>query len=276
MFTEAEFAERFVAALCTLQDEDRTYEFRVESGVTGKPRASSLGSCARQQYYKLTKTPVTESVDVKTGKFSPWSALMGHAGQSLAELVLQRMGYTITVRGLPDDLPYSGHIDGILSGLDLEKPALWDSKIRSEYGVRQLATKSVKQTDLEMYMQMQAYMKALHLTYAVLTVIPHSLSSMRQEMSRYKLDIPSVQVTRVIIEADSEAQDILTQRAIDLAAAQAMGVMVHREFNPVGKEHAVFPCGWCEWRTQCMVDEFIEEQITVTPLPVATVDLEAA
>ena len=265
MMSNAEFAKRFTDSLRALDEEDREYSFSIRTGHTGKPRASSLGGCARKQLYAMRGTPKTEILD------PPWAPMMGHAGEAIVRQVLIHMGYVVQTAMLPDNLPFSGHIDDQLHGLDLDVPTLWDNKVRGVYGARMLVTKGLPAADTEMYLQMQAYMLALGLKQCMLTIEPHDLSLMKREVKSYKMDVASPLVFRIMIEADKAAQDVAMARATELAAAKALDLMVHREYNNASSS---FPCGWCEWRTQCVVDDTIEEQTTLTTVPAEWTELD--
>ena len=267
LMSNAEFTARFIAALRSLDEEDHEYTFGIHTGHTGKPRASSLGGCGRKQLYAMKGTAKTEILD------PPWAPMMGYAGETIARQVLIRMGYSVQTMMLPDNLPFSGHIDDQLSGLDLEVPTLWDNKVRGAYGMRMLVTKGLPQADTEMYLQMQAYMLALGLKQCMLTIEPHDLSMMKRELKSYKFDMESPLVHRIVIQADKAAQDVAMARATELAGAAALDLMVRREHN---NQKTTFPCGWCDWRTQCILDDE-GDQVVLTPMPpewTDTVDLE--
>lgn len=269
MIHDATWEARFAASLTRLGECDREYTFRIANGYTGKPRASSLGSCARQQWYAMRQTPVTDAQD------PPWPTMMGYAGEAIAREVLRDMGYSVDTATIPDDLPYSGHVDDIISGLDLgDERVVWDNKVRGVYGMRTLMTKGLPAADPEMYVQMQAYMAALGLRRAMLTILPHDLRLMMREVRTYKL-AGSPLVHRIMVNADAKTQEIARARAVEIAGASALDVIVRREFNPASKAHEVFPCGFCEWRSRCLADDFTTEQIEVTRLPDYELDLEA-
>ena len=259
MYSEAEFTARWIAAFRELADGDVELSFRLASGHTGKPRASSLGDCARKQLYACTGVPHTDSGD------PPWAATMGYAGEALCRETLRHMGYTVTHVDIPDDLPFSGHIDDVLEGLDLDCLTLWDNKVRGTYGMRQLITRGLPAADPTMYLQMQAYMYALGLTQCMITVQPHDLSLMKREVSSYMKGYGgSPLIHRIVIQADREAQEIALVRSTELQAAINLDTMVRREYN---NAKTAFPCGWCDWHAQCIVDDSIADQLELTSMP---------
>src|SRR3990167_6534303 len=97
----------------------------IERPTTG-PRASGLASCARKQFYEVTAAPITNP----TEKTSGWPQLMGYAGQAVATMVLRRMGYEVLDEEKTVSLGegvISGHMDGVLTGLDLgDEKVVWD------------------------------------------------------------------------------------------------------------------------------------------------------
>ena len=524
MSTE-EFTKRFHASITEIADDDIEYTFKTNHVSTGKPSASGIGSCARKQWYSLTNTPATEPPGL------PWASMMGFAGEAIVRETLWNMGYTVEKAELPTDLPYSGSVDDVLHGLDLDQWTLWDNKVRGAYGMRVLIRDGLPKADADMYVQMQCvdpstpvlkadltwspigdlsvgdqlfsftdgksetarrltttsveavrttedlafalhtasgrtiiaskthkflsygadgkglawrtvetlmrpygktkkrayladwqapwstrrsfddgwvsgildgegcvtlrsdthsgttvgftqnegevltrgvdllrtagyevvvspangqdstkiarvnggiralmkllgeyrpmrllskflgkddsyamwltpdeivdvtplgvrtlvdiqtgtgtfladgyashncYMKALEVSQCIITVVPHDLSIMRREIKSYKLEADPL-IHRIILYADEETQACAATRATELTAAKNLGVLPRREFNPMDKRDAVFPCGYCEWRTQCVVDDLTKDQLDITPLPkwADTIDLEA-
>ena len=264
--SSTEFTARWLEALDQLGDEDAQYTFRIESGHTGKPRASSVGGCGRQQGYATTGVPKTDPGG------PPWAAMMGYAGEAIVRRVLTRMGYEMTSVELPKDLVFSGHVDDVIRGLDLDIPHVWDNKVRGTYGMRMLIQQGLPTADPQMYLQMQLYMLALGLSKTMLTIVPHDLSMMRREVKSYKLDVDSPLIYRIIVDADTAAQDVALTRATEVAAANALSVVIRREYDRKG-----FPCTWngggCEWFTRCVVDDD-GDQLQLTPIPPSWTSLE--
>lgn len=247
---DREFSDRYFTAMAELDMGEVSLGVTITSGHTGKPRASSLGDCARKQLFDLREGVEGAEVLPNPGLWSSW---MGHAGESVSRAVLMRMGYTIEQPDVPEDLPFTGHVDGVISGLDLDTPAVWDNKVRAAYGFKLLVTTG---PDDPMYYQMQAYMHALRLERTLITLLPHDQSAVRREFKFAKMDEPEM-VQRLWIEADPIAQSTLLQRAEAVSAAHALGLMVNREFNPTDRK---FPCWWghggCPHIQDCIMADF--------------------
>lgn len=260
MMSSTEFTRRFAEAFHQLDTEDREMRFMLTSGHTGKPRASSLGSCGRKQDYQMNSVEPTDIGD------PPWAASMGYAGEALAREALRLMGYTMETAVVPEDLVFSGHIDDLISGLDLDDEVLvWDNKVRGTYGMRMLMTKGLPAADVEMYLQMQAYMWGLGKKRCMITVEPHDLSLMKREVKSYMkgADVSPL-IHRIVIDADPAAQRVAIARATEAQAAANLGIRIRREYNNASDK---FPCGWCEWRSRCIRDDNIKEQLELTPIP---------
>ena len=269
LYSDVEFGTRFTAAMAEIAKLPKAvYEVVIESGDVGLPRASGIGSCARQQFMKLTDEPITDP-----GRSAQnWSSWMGYAGQELSGAVLREMGYQLTVPPLAflNDV-IAVHPDGVLTGLDFgTESVLWDSKVRNVYGYKELVSKPLKAHDVQMYLQMQAGMGALGLTRTMVTVHPHDLSTMRVELARSKIThVPEPVAHRIFVAANKEAQQLAIDRANTLLAAKAMNLMVRREFTP-GKDK--FPCGYCPWYQRCVTVDLEysvkeDELLRVPPTP---------
>lgn len=265
-FSDKEFAERFVKAMGEIDDMPEVrYDVVIKFQDEGKPRASGIGTCARQQLLKLNHEEETDPGDAQYG----WPAWMGYAGEEISARILTQMGYVLARPDLgPSDI-MSGHIDRTITGLDFEdEVVLWDSKLRNVFGMKMLVQNSnLRKTDPQMYLQMQHYMERLGLKRTMLTIMPHDYSTFKSECRRYKVDIVEPLVHRIFVAADKKAQQLATDRAATLIAAQNMDMMVRREFNP-GK--MVFPCTFCPYHQRCiMVDlEFSVDDSGLIEVPV--------
>lgn len=255
LFSDEEFSERFALAMHELDsDEFNAYEFVIQSGGLGKVRASGVGSCAAKQLYSLKGEVETDLMNARYN----WSSWMGTAGQELSAAILRRMGYTVTtVHAAIVSEHMSGHIDGTITGLDLgDEVMLWDSKVRNLFGYRKLATAGLPFGDPEMYLQMQWYMGQLGLKRCMITVHPHDYSSMRNEITRYKVPVHDAIAHRIFIPFSARSFELAEQRGIAITAARDLDMMVAREFNPATPADAKFPCGFCPWMSRCLGDDF--------------------
>jgi hypothetical protein len=270
LYSDAEFGARFVAALGELDDEpELNLAVHIEHGSVGLPRASSIGACARQQSYALDDEP--KSDPGHPGDL--WAPLMGWMGQELSIAVLRRMGYSVGIPGLGIvGEVVSVHPDGVMQGLDLSAPTLWDSKLRGLYGMKKLvqAELPLEYVDPQMALQMQVGMAAEDTERALVTVHPHDLSAWKTEIRRSTKN-PIVMaepvVHRVIVERDDEQIRLATDRAEGLLSAKALGLRVAREYDNTGGK---FPCTYCEWRTRCIDDDLRfggDDMVTIRPLP---------
>lgn len=93
------------------------------------------------------------------------------------------------------------------------------------------------------------YVLAAQAERAIITAHPFDLSATRVEASRRKT--VAAPVYRIVVEADEEAQDLALQRGLTLTVAVDSHMLPAREFDPMVNR---FPCGWCEWKAQCMSD----------------------
>lgn len=305
--SDAEFAEEFKRILSMLNQEVVDYhfdlsgiineptmlQFTVQSGTTGKPRASSIAGCGAQQWYALTDQPKTDDASAKSYDFieDSWAAWMGFAGEAITRTVLSRMGYILSS---PDvygdcmnchhpvqtedecvlcdcddhDAIMTGHVDDAIEGLDLPFPHVWDNKVRNAFSFQKLlVADSVKSADRQMYGQMQTYMRFLDMEGTMITVNPHDSSTTRNNLTRRKEPIPidSVVVFRKFIPADYDDQNLLLERAGGLNSAIALDIRVEREYDP---DTTYFPCGWCPWKQRCRVDAMEGgETIELPPIP---------
>lgn len=248
--SDAEFAELYLTKLRELGDEERfDITFRIESGHTGLPRASKLGSCARAQLHSLLGLSVTD----KGNPAYAWSAMMGYAGQEIILEVLRRMGYTVNTDVDLEQDTSSGHLDAEITGLDLgDEVVVVDCKVRNVYAAKQWVREGL---DLDTQLQMQRYMRGRGRQRALIVMAPHDYSTWRLETTKYKLDVASAVVQRFWVQGDAAMQQLVDDRASALLTAKALGLKVYREFDPTSKADARFPCGFCETRTHCFQDD---------------------
>lgn len=295
LLSDAEFLKLFSDAMVELDNEGFEVTFPVESGRSGKARASSIGGCVTQQYYDLSETPKTNDTDYKGIPFAHnlWSSWRGTEGEGLVRLIMETMGYTIMqpdvfgkciVCGHPVQVEdecvlcdctdhqsvISGHVDGILTGLDLgDEQVLWDSKIRNVFGYQKLVKHEFPNSDPTMWFQMQVYLSFLDLERCMVTVMPQDLSTTRNQFQRiYKLPTENVLVQRLWIEANQTAQDLALDRASGIMAAVVLGEVPVREHDPGDKRDSVFPCGFCPWLDQCINDHLTgKATFEIPPIP---------
>lgn len=255
LFTDAEFAARFLEALQTTTDSDFsiTYDHIKRGGTT--PRASGLGHCGRQQAYSLLQEPKTNP----RSALDNWNALLGGYNQSMVAVILRNMGYTITEEESEVTLAnglITGHLDGELSGLDLgEETVIWDAKFKNVWGLfgtkknAGIVTSGLPLASVDIYLQMQAYMKARGRKMAIITASPFDMSTTKREAAIKGIEPHPAY--RIIVEEDTEAQDLAILRGQLVAAAGKLGVSVVPEYNPHRNE---FPCNFCEWRAKCILE----------------------
>ena len=263
IYTDEQFADRYHEAMLSLAAEPMALEFRIESGHTGLPRASSLGDCARKQLYDMRQDAPTDS-GAAAGLWPSWQ---GFAAEALARAILTRMGYSMSRPDLPPLTWASGHVDGRMEGLDLDGPVVWDNKARAAYAFKNLVIMGVREFDPVMHMQMQVYMKAMDVERAMITVTPQEMASIRREI-RGDFSLATLIVQRLWVEADARTQQLAQERAEALIAANNLDMMVDREFNPsLGK----FPCTYCAHITRCMADDLEysthpQDMLTIPPM----------
>lgn len=248
LFSDEEFGQRFTEALGRVDARPiNRFEVVIEGhGGGALPRSSGIGGCARAQFHKLCGLPITDPNPPN----SRWSSLMGWYAQEVVGEVLREMGYKVELPATPEHTLTSGHLDFIISGLDLgDERVVCDVKQRSLFGHRLLVREG---PEPEMESQMQDYMAKTQTKRAVLLLVPHDLSAWKLEIRKYKLEVVEPLVYRLWISADAKRQQRLQDRARALLAAKELKLVVNREFDP-GK--ARFPCTWCETRSHCFNDD---------------------
>jgi hypothetical protein len=267
LFSDEEFTQRFLAALAEIGEEDAVDSIFSERYDDTNPRMSGLANCARQTYYAITETEETEPMSPDRH----WPSQLGTYGQRLVARILRKMGYTLTDEEkrveLADGL-IIGHVDGILSGLDLgDSRVIWDSKFRNQwamFGTRDsagLITHGLPVADPGIYMQLNCYMAAEGVDRAIVTVHPFDLSSIRREAAIKGLTASPVY--RIIIERDDTAVELAQTRGKILLVAKQLGIVPDREFNPTSNK---FPCSYCSWRSRCIRDGQ-SNRLALPPLP---------
>ena len=257
LFTDLEFNTRFLDALNRISESTFEAVVRHEHRETVGPRVSGLGSCARKQYYNASGTMETDPRD-PTGA---WASTLGNFGQSLAAMVLREMGYEVKDEELEvtlEDGLIVGHIDGLMSGLDLgDAIAVWDSKFKSIWGMvgtknsYGIAVDGLPWSDPAIYLQLQTYLLATEATVAIVTAHPFDFSALRTQAAIKKIDASPVY--RLVLETDEEAQQLALHRGKMVAVAVSMGEagLPMREFDPARDN---FPCNYCEWKSKCVAD----------------------
>lgn len=271
LLSDEEWSRRFIRAMGEQAAEPvQEYYTRIELGVTGGlPRASGIGDCGRKQFFAITETPATDVLSPSGN----WNATMGWLGQEYVTQILRRMGYTVEVP--TERIEVEGvigvHPDGILTGLDFDAPVLWDSKLRGSYAYKMLTGAPMRSVDPQMYLQMQVGMQAIGAKRTMVTVHPHDLSAVRNDMKRYGWggNVQDPVAHRLFVAADPKAQTLALDRARGILAAKELGLMVRREFNPGSREHAKFPCGFCPYLSACQMADWRPEteQLGIPPIP---------
>lgn len=211
-------------------------------------RPSSLGDCARQQWYRVTNAIVTNHPE-----YYAWPSLMGYAGQAIIAEALVKMGYQVTdqeatveYRGL------RGHIDGLVTGGDVgTKRVIWDSKIRSTFGYRSLL-KGLPESDRTMYVQQMLYITAAGADFGMVTVVPFDFSTNRSQMAQYKVE-GDPRANRIIIEPNAEHMELIDTRIDMLDFAIDNKIVPAREYDP-NNERLKFPCPFCLYRDLCKLE----------------------
>ena len=252
MFTDVEFTSRYTKALGELGEQDLTVCFIHENRKGTKPRASGIGNCARQQYYSLIGAPETNLMDEAMN----WPQLMGTAGQSLVSATLRQMGYTVydeEQEVVVDDI-LVGHIDGMISGLDLEdKKAVFDVKLKNIWGLwgtknsLGIISNDLKESNYEIYMQLQTYVHGKDADLGIIFACPFDMSVNRLEANKRKALVAPVY--RIFSERSQDAAKLAVDRAMMLVAAARAGILPQTEFDPVTTN---FPCNYCAYKALCI------------------------
>lgn len=267
MFTDEEFATRYLKALREVARNGKQFKWEHRAGETSATgvRMSAMGDCARRLYYKLTKQSITNHQE---GSGSEWAQLMGFAGQEIVALTLRTMGYTIFDEEKEVEFNGSiGHIDGKITGLDLEDTvAIWDCKVRGSFSLYAndygLITRGLPSADVSMYLQQNMYMAAEGLDMCMITAVPHDLGASRLEAVKRKITQPSFAINRIMLNRDIRAIELSLLRAKTIGTLVKSNLIPQPEYDPIKQK---FPCGFCDHRELCIKDGHMGIKVPAIP-----------
>jgi hypothetical protein len=268
LFSDEEFNERYMEAARSLDDEPFSLTVEHDHKRSDKTRISSLGHCSLQQWASIVDIPTTDPRD--PGSY--WTTTLGTHVQAIQSEILKRMGYTVTDEEKTVDLTGEGliigHIDGVLSGLDIgDRKFIWDAKgkgIYQMFGTKEsfgIANDGLPLADPGINMQLQSYIEAEKADGGIVLASPFDMSANKTTAAIKKQ--PHKMVYRVILEPDPEAVKLAISRGKLMTAAVKTNMQPVREFNPTKDK---FPCGYCEVKSWCMVYGD-SGQITLPPIP---------
>lgn len=179
-----------------------------------KPRASSLGSCARQQAFMMAGTPHDETGKSEASARSTDGELTAEQGRMFEDLsvrVIENMGFGIVDRQLcighpkctpesiqgPEDFPVSGHPDGRLVQMvrgewkmePYDAPLAdgltwgWEHKHLGRYAYEKIIKEGLMKAEPVFIMQGGMYGYALGWDASLFTIIAQDSSSTRGDMT---------------------------------------------------------------------------------------------
>jgi hypothetical protein len=259
LYSEEEFASRFKESLAQVAHQG--FKMKFQGGAGDEPtlsqlRMSSIGDCARRQYYGLTIPQVREPPE------NPWQNILGYAGQEIVTATLKAMGYTLF--GAERTVNYggiTGHIDGLLTGLDLgTSVAVWDSKLRNSFALYRWIKDGVDK-DPRTYYQLQSYVAATNAECAIITGHAFDLTDTRARFRQYKVEGRDPQSVRFVLEPNREVIESIPERVQMIRMAVDIGVVPDAEYEPIKNE---FPCTFCPFIDRCLLEG--SSDFVVTPL----------
>lgn len=252
-----------------------------------KPRASSLGACARQQAFMMAGVepdPMGSEASAR-GTDNVLTAEQGRMFEDLSVKILEHMGVAVINRQitLPDNYPVTGHPDGELGeyeglywGFEHKHLGRWAYEGTLRYGLYKAEPNYVLQSAL--------YGDALGWDMAQFVIVSQDSSSIRTDIRRsleYKTPSarwgadPEIHPKVTIVPVDLRPlKHGLVPMALERATwlsdwKQRDGDPAHvaRENNPttlevvpvpdgeggvMEVERAPFPCGWCPYLQSCL------------------------
>lgn len=235
-----------------------------------KPRASGIGHCARQQWYWMSETPTTDEHSIDTA----FTLEQGRVTEDITIKALRRLGYRVTGRQktLPDTFFVVGHPDGQLS-----KTVGFEHKHLGRYQYERVLGVGLFEASPEYVAQVVCYGAGLGWEQCLFTITSQDASSIRWDRTSAVVYRKGVVKPWMIAEDYATSGcvkmyvclvdlqplydsllPVLQQRAADLVALTATP---EREYD--GERS--FPCGYCDWQSQCRADG--EGGVRVKELP---------
>lgn len=266
-FSKAEF----YAAMQKYADEEQV-RLNPATGKPPKPRASSLGRCARQQAADMVGTPTTNPQ-------SPESVVTTEQGRRVEDLSADAIAFLnkglILRRGmaLPDDYPVTGHPDGEFGILADGFKWGWEHKNPGRYGYMDIIKGTFEATQPGYLTQVVLYGDALEWDRVLVQVVSQDASSIRTErsMENRKKDSaawvnhedydPKVQLIGLDLHPLYPFIPALHERAKQIAELGTPD-KVAREYD--GKVN--FPCNYCRIKDYCNELGDVGTRVTSNPL----------
>jgi hypothetical protein len=258
-------------------------------GERNKTRASSLGSCARQQGYMMAGVE-HDPIGVEGSARQTDQELTAEQGRMFEDLsvsILATMGFEVIDRqiSLPDDYPVTGHPDGALGNID---GLFWgfEHKHLGRWAYEAVLKDGLLAAEPGYVLQAGLYGDALGWDAAQFVIVAQDSSSVRGDITanlrarsparRWSV-FPGIHPKVNIIPVDLRPikhglVPVALERAEWLSKwKQADGDPAHiaREANPDLRqekwvadgqggreqvEQAPFPCGWCPFFSRCLED----------------------
>lgn len=254
-----------------------------------KPRASSLGACARQQAYMMAGVE-HDPIGVEGSARQTDQELTAEQGRMFEDLsvsILATMGFEVVNRqiALPDDYPVTGHPDGELGDI---RGIYWgfEHKHLGRWAYEKILKVGLFEAEPGYVLQSAIYGDALGWDAAQFVIIAQDSSSIRGDItanlraknperrwSVYPGIHPKVHIVPVDLRPIKHGLvPVALERALWLSewkAASGNPAEVSREADPNvremkwvadGKgdreqvEKAPFPCGWCPFFSKCVND----------------------
>lgn len=242
-----------------------------------RPRASTLHSCARNQYYAMSGTMRSDMLN-RGGRITQE---MGRLGEDISVTLYGLMGIPISERQaeFDDDWMVSGHPDGQFdAGLGFEH------KVYSSYKYLKVCQFGIEKGAPDILSQGLVYADFFGWTRVRFVILSQSESDVRREIGRRKdwalssknpetrkrweifgthtFD-PKVYIEEVDMNNYRPLIPTISKRVADLTAAKANGTIPMREADP---DKDKFPCiDWCNWHKKCLSDG--PAGISITPSP---------
>lgn len=166
-------------------------------GQRGKPRASSLGACAREQAYMMAGTehdPIgTEGSARQTD--GELTAEQGRMFEDLSVRIIEKLGFSVVDRQveLPPEYPVTGHPDGRLwrvpetysEARELEDGLVWgfEHKHLGRWGYEAVLKQGLMEAEPGYVLQSGLYGDALGWDAALFVIVAQDSSSVRGDIT---------------------------------------------------------------------------------------------
>lgn len=257
-----------------------------------RPRASSLGACARQQAFTMAGTVPQDIGEEASARAidQELTAEQGRMFEPVSIKVIESMGFQVVDRqiALPDDFPVSGHPDGrLVPGDEAARFDInwgWEHKHLGRYAYEKILKMGLFKAEPQFIVQDLMYGYGFGWDAGLFTIVAQDSSSVRGDMTanlraknpavRWAVDpLINPKVNHIALDLAPLKQSLLP-RALERAeflidwkkndgdpghvAPEHDPNVRETKWIPDGEggrmevERAPFPCGWCPFMQNCI------------------------